>query len=60
MNKLLDELKEQLKDAYKNMELHYINYMEAESKVRRLQQEITKLELQEEFKGSDDNESRSY
>ena len=56
MNKLLDELKEQLKDAYKNMELHYINYMEAESKVRILQQEIIKLELQEEFKGSDDNE----
>ena len=56
MNKSLDEVIEQLRDAYKNMELHYINYMEAESKVRRLQQEITKLDLQEEFKGSDDNE----
>ena len=52
MNKSLEEVIEQLKDIYENIESHCINYIESEKEIRRL----TKLELEKQFKGSDDNE----
>ena len=56
MSKLLNDLNNQLKEAKSCATNCLIKYLEAESQVRQLQREITKLILKEEFKGSDDNE----
>lgn len=56
MSKLLNDLNNQLKEAQSCATNCLIKYLEAESQVRQLQREITKLILKEEFKGSDDNE----
>lgn len=47
MNKSLDEVTEQLKDIYENIESHCINYIESEKEIRRL----AKLEFEKQFKG---------
>ena len=52
MNKSLDEVIEQLKDIYKNIEQHGIGYIESEKEIRRL----AKLEFEKQFKGEDKNE----
>ena len=52
MNKSLDEVVEQLKDIYENIESHCINYIESEKEIRKL----AKLEFEKQFKGEDKNE----
>ena len=52
MNKSLEEVIKQLKGIYENIESHCINYIESEKEIRNL----AKLELEKQYKGSDDNE----
>ena len=52
MNKSLEEVIEQLKDIYENIEQHCINYIESEKEIRK----FSKLEFEKQFKGEDKNE----